>query len=157
MHRRTLLSAMAAFGGLFGATAAEGRCTRRRARQVEGGLSPQRTRQGELSFLATSTTITKAPAVPRRSRLCWWCTALPLKAFHAATAKPDIREKLQKFSKTLELNACGNAMKAQNVGVADLMPGFVKVDQGRCGPHRGTAGARDMFICGRSASRHCRA
>jgi len=30
----------------------------------------------------------------------------------------------------LELNACGNTVKAQNIGVADLMPGFVKVDQG---------------------------
>jgi intracellular sulfur oxidation DsrE/DsrF family protein len=53
-----------------------------------------------------------------------------LKAFHSASAKPDLKEKLQKFSKTLELNACGNTMKAQNVGLAELMPGFIKVDQG---------------------------
>jgi intracellular sulfur oxidation DsrE/DsrF family protein len=54
-----------------------------------------------------------------------------LKAFHASEAAPDIGRKVGEFSKSgLELDACGNTMKAQHVTLADLLPGFVEAEKG---------------------------
>jgi uncharacterized protein len=55
----------------------------------------------------------------------------PLRAFHAASANPDITRRVGQFSKAgLELAACGNTMKSQNVALKDLLPGFVSADRG---------------------------
>jgi intracellular sulfur oxidation DsrE/DsrF family protein len=55
----------------------------------------------------------------------------PLRAFHAASANPDITRRIGRFSKAgLELAACGNTMKSQNVAVKDLLPGFISADRG---------------------------
>jgi uncharacterized protein len=54
-----------------------------------------------------------------------------LKAFHAASANPDITRRVGQFAKTgLEMAACGNTMKSQNVTVQDLLPGFIAADKG---------------------------
>ena len=54
-----------------------------------------------------------------------------LRAFHAASANPDLSKRVGQFSKAgLELAACGNTMKAQKVGLADLLPGFIAADKG---------------------------
>ena len=54
-----------------------------------------------------------------------------LKAFHAAGANPDLARHVQQYSKAgLELAACGNTMRAQNVTLKDLLPGFVAADKG---------------------------
>jgi uncharacterized protein len=54
-----------------------------------------------------------------------------LKAFHAATAMPDIERRVAAFkSAGLRLGACGNTMKAQGVTAADLLPGFNTLEQG---------------------------
>jgi uncharacterized protein len=54
-----------------------------------------------------------------------------LKAFHAASANPDITKRVGQFSKAgVELAVCGNTMKSQHVTVQDLLPGFVAVEQG---------------------------
>jgi intracellular sulfur oxidation DsrE/DsrF family protein len=54
-----------------------------------------------------------------------------LRAFHLASANPDITGRLGHFSKVgLEMAACGNTMKAQNVTLAELQPGFVIADRG---------------------------
>lgn len=54
-----------------------------------------------------------------------------LRAFHAATANPDIKGRLAGFAKSgVELSACGNTMKAQKVTVNDLLPGFVSLEKG---------------------------
>ena len=54
-----------------------------------------------------------------------------LKAFHAASANPDITKRIGQFSKAgVELAVCGNTMKSQHVTVQDLLPGFVAVEQG---------------------------
>lgn len=54
-----------------------------------------------------------------------------LKAFHTPSASADLRQKLAGLSKLgLALEACGNTMKAQNVTLQDLLPGFVAVEQG---------------------------
>jgi uncharacterized protein len=55
----------------------------------------------------------------------------PLRAFHAASANPDITRRVGQFSKAgLELAACGNTMKSQNIALKDLLPGFVTADRG---------------------------
>ena len=54
-----------------------------------------------------------------------------LKAFHAASANPDVKGRLATFIKSgVELGACGNTMKSQNVTEGDLLPGFVRLDRG---------------------------
>ena len=53
-----------------------------------------------------------------------------LKSFHAATVNPDVKGKVAGFSKSVELAACGNTMKAQSVTLKDLLPGFVAAEQG---------------------------
>lgn len=54
-----------------------------------------------------------------------------LKAFQAASASPDLARRVEHFSKAgLALTACGNTMKAQKVTLKDLLPGFVKADEG---------------------------
>lgn len=54
-----------------------------------------------------------------------------LKAFHLAQANPDISKRIGDFSKDgVELAACGNTMKAQNITLKDLLPGFVSAEKG---------------------------
>jgi intracellular sulfur oxidation DsrE/DsrF family protein len=54
-----------------------------------------------------------------------------LKAFHAAGANPDLARHVGQFSAAgLELAACGNTMRAQNVTLSELLPGFVAADKG---------------------------
>ena len=54
-----------------------------------------------------------------------------LRAFHASTANPDLTKHIGQFSRAgLELAVCGNTMKSQKVGLADLLPGFISADQG---------------------------
>ena len=54
-----------------------------------------------------------------------------LRAFHSASANPDVSKWVGQFSKAgLEMAACGNTMKSQNVTVNELLPGFVVADKG---------------------------
>jgi hypothetical protein len=54
-----------------------------------------------------------------------------LKAFHTESATASIVQRTSEFSKSgLELNACINTMRSQNVGLKDLVPGFVVADRG---------------------------
>lgn len=54
-----------------------------------------------------------------------------LKAFQLAQANPDISRRIGGFSKDgIELAACGNTMKAQNITLTDLLPGFVNAEKG---------------------------
>jgi intracellular sulfur oxidation DsrE/DsrF family protein len=54
-----------------------------------------------------------------------------LKAFHTAQVKPDVAHAMGQFlSSGLQLMACGNTMRAQNVTLKDLVPGFVSADRG---------------------------
>jgi len=54
-----------------------------------------------------------------------------LRAFHATSANPDTIRRLGQFSRAgLELAACGNTMKSQNVTLKDLLPGFISADKG---------------------------
>ena len=54
-----------------------------------------------------------------------------LKAFHSKSANAELARRVGEFSMAgLELNACGNTMKAQNVTLKDLLPGFINADRG---------------------------
>lgn len=54
-----------------------------------------------------------------------------LKAFQAAAANPIVKKDVSQFhGEGLELNACGNTMKAQKLTLNDLLPGFVVAEQG---------------------------
>ena len=54
-----------------------------------------------------------------------------LKAFHTASANPDVSGRISQFANEgVEFAACGNTMKAQKVTLADLLPGFVSADRG---------------------------
>jgi len=54
-----------------------------------------------------------------------------LRAFHSASANPDVSKRVGQFSKAgLELAACGNTMASQNITLKDLLPGFVAAERG---------------------------
>jgi intracellular sulfur oxidation DsrE/DsrF family protein len=54
-----------------------------------------------------------------------------LRAFHADHASADVTQRIRGFAKNgLELNACGNTMRAQNVTLKDLLPGFINAERG---------------------------
>ena len=54
-----------------------------------------------------------------------------LKAFHAASANPDVTKRVGQFAKAgLELAACGNSMNSRNVTGKELLPGFIAADRG---------------------------
>lgn len=54
-----------------------------------------------------------------------------LKAFHSATATPDVTQRASEMQKSgLAMHACINTMRAQEVTLKDLLPGFVIADKG---------------------------
>ena len=54
-----------------------------------------------------------------------------LNSFRHASASPDIARKLgQAATDGVGLEACGNTLKAQKLELSDLLPGFVRLDQG---------------------------
>jgi intracellular sulfur oxidation DsrE/DsrF family protein len=54
-----------------------------------------------------------------------------LAAFRADRANEDLARRLADVAgQGVELGACGNTMQAQKLTVADLLPGFVPVDEG---------------------------
>jgi intracellular sulfur oxidation DsrE/DsrF family protein len=54
-----------------------------------------------------------------------------LRAFHSASANPDLSRRIGQFSRAgLELAVCGNTMKSQNVTLKDLLPGFIAAERG---------------------------
>ena len=54
-----------------------------------------------------------------------------LRAFHAASANPDVKNRMASLVKSgVVPGACGNTMKGQKVTLDDLLPGFVDLEQG---------------------------
>ncbi|CAN5161947.1 DsrE family protein [soil metagenome] len=54
-----------------------------------------------------------------------------LRAFHRTAATPDVVHRVGYFAKAgLTLHACSNTMKAQDVGLDQLLPGFVAAERG---------------------------
>src|SRR5262249_34291121 len=54
-----------------------------------------------------------------------------LKAVHSASARPDLARSIEQFARSgVEVSACGNTMRAQNVTLKNLLSGFVAAEQG---------------------------
>jgi intracellular sulfur oxidation DsrE/DsrF family protein len=54
-----------------------------------------------------------------------------LRAFHLNSANPDVTRRVGQFRNAgLELAACAHTMRAQNVALRDLLPGFASADKG---------------------------
>ena len=54
-----------------------------------------------------------------------------LKAFHAASANPEVKKRVAEYAGAgARLAACGHTMKAQEITLKDLLPGFVVADEG---------------------------
>jgi len=54
-----------------------------------------------------------------------------LALFKTGSASADVRRRLAALSEAgVGLAACGNTLKAQQLAVSDLLPGFVRVDEG---------------------------
>ena len=51
--------------------------------------------------------------------------------FEARKATPDVGRRLSRLASAgVGLAACGNTMQAQKLALADLLPGFIRVDEG---------------------------
>lgn len=56
---------------------------------------------------------------------------MSLRPSSASQANPDVSKRIGDLSKDgVELAACGNTMKAQNITLTDLLPGFVSAEKG---------------------------
>ena len=131
MHRRNMLwSAVTAFGAVFAAARANAATEAPSGRKLKvvyhlsdldkvnfviGNI------QNHLDGVGGPENVTIALVVHGQA----------LKAFHSASANPDLSRHVGQFFKAgLELAACGNTMKSQNVALKDLLPGFVNTDRG---------------------------
>ena len=131
MHRRNMLwSAVTAFGAVFAASRATA------ATEAPAG--------GKLKVVYHLSDLDKVNFVigniqnhldgvggPENVTIALVVHGQALKAFHSAAANPDLSRHVGQFSKAgLELAACGNTMKSQNVTLKDLLPGFISADRG---------------------------
>jgi len=131
MHRRNMLQgAVSAFAGLFAAASARG---------ATGAPGPSKQKVVyHLSDLEKASFVMgniqnhlDGVGGPDHVTIALVVHGPALKAFHAAGASPDLARHVGQFSKAgLELAACGNTMRAQNVTLTDLLPGFVVADKG---------------------------
>ena len=68
---------------------------------------------------------------PDKVRIALVVNGPALFAFAAKDANADVARRLnQTAGFGVELGACGNTLDAQKLSVADLLPGFVRVDEG---------------------------
>ena len=130
MHRRSLLSGvMAAFGGAF-ATSRAHAATEPSPRKLK--VVYHLNDLDKVSFvLGNIQNHFDGVGGPDHVTIALVVHGPALKAFHSASANPDISKRVGQFSKTgMEIAACGNTMKSQNVTVNELLPGFVVADKG---------------------------
>ena len=68
---------------------------------------------------------------PDKVRLALVVHGPALLAFSSKEANPDLTRRLKSAAKSgVELGACGNTLDAQKLSVADLLPGFVRIEEG---------------------------
>ena len=131
MHRRNMLwSAVTAFGAVFAAARANA------ATEAPAG--------GKLKVVYHLSDLDKVNFVigniqnhldgvggPDQVTIALVVHGQALRAFHSASASPDLSKRVDQFSKAgLELAVCGNTMKSQNVTLKDLLPGFIAAERG---------------------------
>ena len=133
MHRRNILAAaLAGAGGLVAAVTAARAPMPRRApptRQRSSTTCPISTRCNFV--LGNIRNHFDGMGGPDKVTISLVVHGPALKAFQISSASPDIAHRVGDFAKTgLELNACGNTMKAQKITLKDLLPGFIAAEQG---------------------------
>lgn len=129
MNRRGLLASLATVGALFGATTA----------RAATALAPDKSKvvyhlneQDRVHFvLGNIENHFEGMGGPDNVTIALVVHGPALKAFHAASANPDVRGRFAALVKSgLSPAACANTMKSQNVTAAELLPGFVRLERG---------------------------
>ena len=130
MHRRNILTAvLAAGGGLF---AAAGATRPAQAAPDKAKVVYHLADLDKVAFvLGNIRNHYDGVGGPDKVTIALVVHGPALKAFQTAQASPDLAHHVQDFAKAgLALTACGNTMQAQKVTLADLLPGFIKADEG---------------------------
>jgi len=139
MHRRNILTAVLAGAG--GLIAAASSAVRANAQANSLGKPPNPDKSKVVYHLADLDKVSfvlgnirnhfDGMGGPDKVTIALVVHGPALKAFQTSSASPDLAHRLGEFSKSgLELNACGNTMAAQKITLKDLLPGFIKADQG---------------------------
>ena len=130
MHRRNMLTAaLAGVGGLFAAAAATRSA---QAAPDKAKVVYHLSDLDKVSFvLGNIRNHFDGMGGPEKVTIALVVHGPALKAFGAASANPDLAHRVGEFGKAgLELNACGNTMKAQKITLKDLLPGFIVAERG---------------------------
>ncbi len=133
MHRRSILwGAFSGFGAAFAASRANAAADANSARPARLKVVYHLSDLDKVSFvLGNIQNHIDGVGGPDNVTIALVVHGQALRAFHSALANPDITHRVGQFAKAgLELAACGNTMKAQNVTLSDLLPGFISADRG---------------------------
>ena len=134
MHRRNILAAtIAAVGALF--------CARDAARAVQTGAEQAPDAAKVVYHLCDLDKVAfvlgnirnhyDGMGGPGKVTIALVVHGPALKAFRAASANPAVAHAVEQFVDSgLQSMACGNTMRAQNLTLKDLVPGFVSADRG---------------------------
>jgi hypothetical protein len=130
MHRRNMIAAVLAGAGALLATATSPR--RAHAAPDKSKVVYHLADLDKVSFvLGNIRNHYKGMGGPDKVTISLVVHGPALKAFQTASASPDLASHVGEFSKEgLELNACGNTMRAQKITLKDLLPGFIAADKG---------------------------
>lgn len=130
MHRRSLLTAtLAGLGGLFAASAA---ARRAEAAPDKAKVVYHLSDLDKVGFvLGNIRNHFAGVGGPDKVTIVLVVHGPALRAFHTASARPDVANRVRKFAHDgLRLDACGNTMKGQKVTLAGLLPGFTVAERG---------------------------
>jgi intracellular sulfur oxidation DsrE/DsrF family protein len=130
MHRRNILTAaLAGAGGLIAAASATRRA---QAAPDKSKVVYHLSDLDKVNFvMGNIANHYKGVGGPDKVTIALVVHGPALKAFQSASASPDLARHVGEFHKSgLVLNACGNTMAAQKVTLKDLLPGFVKAEEG---------------------------
>jgi intracellular sulfur oxidation DsrE/DsrF family protein len=133
MHRRNILAGvLTAAGGLFAAASATRANAAAPAAPDKSKVVYHLTDADKVSFvLGNIKNHYDGVGGPANVTIVLVVHGPALKGFHAATANPDQTRRVAEFAKAgLQLAACGNTMKTQNVTLKDLLPGFTVLESG---------------------------
>jgi uncharacterized protein len=129
MHRRNILAmALAATGALFALGGRSARADSPDAGKVVYHLSDL----DKVSFvLGNIDNHLAGTGGPGKVTIALVVHGPALKAFHSASANPDMTRKVAAIVKSgVKLDACIHTMHAQNVTLKDLLPGFTVAERG---------------------------
>jgi len=136
MHRRNLIAGlMAGAGGLIAAAASATRAKAENATRLGPDKSKVVYHLADLDkvefVLGNIRNHYKGMGGPDKVTISLVVHGPALKAFQSSKASADLARHVGEFAKSgLELNACGNTMKAQKITLKDLLPGFIAADRG---------------------------